>query len=83
MPMPQTEWARGKCGYKLLQYFAAGIPRWQALLGLPIGCSTGAEGLLPPQRRSGFVASASSEGTQSLHRDGRKRPGDCRARLLP
>jgi glycosyltransferase involved in cell wall biosynthesis len=26
MPLPDTEWTRGKSGYKLLQYFAAGVP---------------------------------------------------------
>jgi glycosyltransferase involved in cell wall biosynthesis len=25
-PLPETEWARGKCGYKTLQYFSAGVP---------------------------------------------------------
>ena len=26
MPLPDTPWTRGKCGYKLLRYFAAGLP---------------------------------------------------------
>lgn len=33
MPLPDTPWARGKCGYKLLQYFASGIP----VVASPVG----------------------------------------------
>jgi len=36
LPLPNTEWARGKCGMKALQYMALGIPAVVA----PIGANT-------------------------------------------
>ncbi|HZU75343.1 MAG TPA: hypothetical protein VFA70_01175, partial [Dehalococcoidia bacterium] len=36
MPLPDTPWTRGKSGYKLLQYFAAGTPA----VGSPVGLNS-------------------------------------------
>ena len=37
MPLHDTEFTRGKCGYKLLQYGAAGLP----VVGSPVGANAG------------------------------------------
>jgi hypothetical protein len=34
MPLPDTPWTRGKSGYKLLQYFAAGVPAVASPVGV-------------------------------------------------
>ncbi|MHB1468798.1 MAG: glycosyltransferase family 4 protein [Solirubrobacteraceae bacterium] len=34
MPLPDTEWTRGKCGYKVLRYFAAGVPAVASPVGV-------------------------------------------------
>lgn len=36
MPLPDSPWERGKCGYKLIQYMACGKP----VVGSPVGVNT-------------------------------------------
>lgn len=57
MPLPETPWTRGKSGYKLLQYFAAGVPA----VGSPVGLNSE---LLRDGR--GFGATTAAEWERAL-----------------
>jgi glycosyltransferase involved in cell wall biosynthesis len=57
MPMPDDLWTRGKCGYKALQYMAAGVP----VVASPVGV---ARGIVEPDR--GRLADSPSEWTAAI-----------------
>jgi len=59
MPLPDTEWVRGKCGYKLLQYFAAGVPA----VASPVGVNTALIG-----SDHGLLASSTDQWFSALER---------------
>ena len=53
MPLKDSPWERGKCGYKLIQYMACGVP----VVASPVGVNTE----IVEQGRSGFLATTSDE----------------------
>jgi glycosyltransferase involved in cell wall biosynthesis len=57
MPLPDDEWTRGKCGYKLLQYFAAGVPA----VASPVGVNTAMVG-----NERGALATSEAEWLSAL-----------------
>jgi glycosyltransferase involved in cell wall biosynthesis len=64
MPLPDDDWARGKCGLKLLQFMAAG----RAVVASPVGLNRelirdGENGLLAADRQDWIAA------LRRLHRD--------------
>ncbi|MCX7696279.1 MAG: glycosyltransferase family 4 protein [Bacteroidales bacterium] len=53
MPLPDNEWTRGKCGLKLLQYMALGLP----VVASPVGVNTD----IVDHGKNGFFASTPEE----------------------
>jgi glycosyltransferase involved in cell wall biosynthesis len=58
MPQPSEEWAKGKCGAKVLQYMALGIP--------PVASRNGVLPEIVEEGRSGFLADTPREWVERL-----------------
>jgi len=58
MPLPDEPWARGKCGYKLIQYMACGLP----VIASPVGvnCDIVEHGV------DGFLASTPQDWAEAI-----------------
>ncbi len=59
MPLPDTPWARGKCGFKLIQYMACGVP----VIASPVGANRD----IVEHGVNGYLARTPQEWLQALH----------------
>lgn len=60
MPLTDSFWERGKCGYKLIQYMACGKP----VVATPIGINN----IIVRQGENGFLADSQAEWCEALDR---------------
>ncbi|WP_017942175.1 MULTISPECIES: glycosyltransferase family 4 protein [unclassified Thioalkalivibrio] len=58
MPLEDSPWERGKCGYKLIQYMACGLP----VVASPVGVNRE----IVEDGRNGFLASATDDWMETL-----------------
>lgn len=58
MPLTDTPWSRGKCGYKLIQYMACGLP----VVASPVGVNA----QIVEHGINGFLASTDTEWEEAL-----------------
>lgn len=57
MPLPNDEWAKGKCGFKLIQYMACGVPVLASRVGANVDIVS---------KECGFLADSHSEWAAAL-----------------
>jgi len=60
MPLPDEPWARGKCGYKLIQYMACGLP----VVASPVGVNSE----IVTDGVNGFLARGEDEWSAAIRR---------------
>lgn len=60
MPLPDEHWAKGKCGYKLIQYMACGVPT----IASPIGVNN----KIVEDGSDGFLANSPEDWVNALQR---------------
>jgi glycosyltransferase involved in cell wall biosynthesis len=58
MPLPDAPWMRGKCGYKLIQYMACGLP----VVASPVGVNRD----IVDHGVNGFLAETPAEWAEAL-----------------